>query len=95
MADGIMTQGEETLLREFRDRLALDSKGIDRKAAKQLECASADRLTPDARLAALVVNDPETHLDELTESLRQSGLNQGQQTALLVRAKEAAVIGTR
>ena len=32
MADGILTQREETLLREFRDRLAMDSAGIDRKA---------------------------------------------------------------
>ena len=94
MADGIMTQAEETRLREFRDRLALADSGADRKAAEQLERASTDRLTLDARLAALAVDDPETHLNELAQSLRQSGLNPGQQTALLIRAWEAAVEGT-
>ena len=74
MADGILTQAEETLLREFRDRLALDSADIDRKAAEQLERASTDRLMLDARLAALAVVGTDTHLNELTESLQQSGL---------------------
>ena len=55
MADGILTQAEETLLREFRDRLAMGSAGIDRKAAEQLERASTDRLMLDARLAAIAV----------------------------------------
>ena len=55
MADGIMTQTEETRLREFRDRLALADSGADRKASQQLERASTDRLTLDARLAALAV----------------------------------------
>jgi len=40
------------------------------------------------------VDDPDTHLDELTESLRQSGRPQAQQAALPVRAWEAAVEGT-
>ena len=94
MADGIMTQTEETRLREFRDRLALADSGADRKASQQLERASTDRLTLDARLAALAVEDPNTHLRELADSLRQSGLNPGQQTALLIRAWEASVEGT-
>ena len=94
MADGILTQQEETLLRQFRDRLALDSEGIDRKAAAELEKASTDRLMLDARLAAIAVDDPDDHLDELTASLRQSGMPRDQQTALLVRAWEAAVEGT-
>ena len=50
----------------------------DRQATAQLDKASRDRLTLDARLAA---------------SLRDSGLTQGQQTAILVRAWEAAVEG--
>ena len=95
MADGTITQAEEeSRLREFRNRLALDSTGADQQAADQLEKASTDRLMLDARLAALAVDDPDTHLNELDESLRQSGLHQGQQTALLVRAWEAAVEGT-
>lgn len=94
MADGILTQQEETLLREFRDRLALDSANIDRKAAAELEQASTDRLMLDARLAAIAVENPDAHLNELTASLRQSGMPLAQQTALLVRAWEAAVEGT-
>ena len=94
MADGILTQQEETPLRQFRDRLALDSAGIERKAAAELERASTDRLMLDARLATIAVDDPDAHLEELTASLRQSGLHHSQQTALLVRAWEAAVEGT-
>ena len=94
MADGIITQAEETKLREFRDRLALDTASADQQASEQLDRASRDRLMLDARLAALAVDDPDTHLDELGEALKNSGLHQGQQTALLVRAWEAAVEGT-
>ena len=93
MADGILTQAEETLLREFRDRLAMGSAGIDRKAAEQLERASTDRLMLDARLDAIAVEGADAHLRDLTHSLRQSRLHQDQQDALLVRAWEAAVEG--
>ena len=90
MADGILTQREEALLREFRYRLALDSAGADRKAAAQLQRASADRLMLDA----IATDNPDTHMNELTESLRKSDIHRGQQTALLVWAWEAAVEGT-
>ena len=40
MANGIMTQAEETRLREFRDRLALADSGADRKAAEQQSFAT-------------------------------------------------------
>ena len=93
MADGIVSQAEEARLREFRDRLALDDGAADQKATAQLERASTDRLTLDARLAAIATEDPDTHLNELAQSLNDSGLPQGQQTALLVRAWEAAVEG--
>ena len=91
MGDGIPTQQEESRLWEFRDRLTLVDTGADRKEAEQVEHASTKRLILDARLAALAVDDPETQLNVLAQSLRQSGLNLGQQTALLVRASEAAV----
>ena len=94
MADGILTQDEESRLREFRDRLALGDSGADRRAAEELEQAASDRLVFDARLAALAVDDPESHLNDLSHALRQSDLDQAQQTALLVRAWEAAVEGT-
>ena len=93
MADGIVSQAEEARLREFRDRLALDSSTADQKATAQLERASTDRLTLDARLAAIATDDPDTHLNELTESLNDSGLPDGRQTAILIRAWEAAVEG--
>ena len=44
-------------------------------------------------LDAAAVDDPEYHMDGLANSLRDSGLPQGQQTAILVRAWEAAVEG--
>ncbi len=93
MADGIITQAEETKLREFRDRLSLADSEADEHAAAQIDKASRDRLILDARLAVLAVEDPEAHLRDLTCSLQESGLPQGQQTAILVRAWEAAVEG--
>ena len=93
MADGILSQDEEARLREFRDRLALDDGAADQKATTQLERASTDRLTLDARLAAIATDDPDTHLNELAESLSTSGLPDGQRTAILIRAWEAAVEG--
>ena len=65
MADGILTQQEETLLRQFRDRLALDSANTDRKAAEKLERASTDRLVLDTCLAAIATENPDAHLNEL------------------------------
>ena len=91
MADGIRTQAEESKLREFRDRLALDSAAADPKAAAQLSRAAKDRLMPDARLAAIAVDNPQIHLRELSESLRQSTLYADEKTNLLTRAWEAAV----
>ena len=43
MADGILTQAEEAKLRQFRDRLALESDAADPKAAAQLVRAAAVR----------------------------------------------------
>ena len=57
MADGILTQQEETLFRQFRDRLALDSANIDRKAAAQLERASTERLLMAVKLTHMQERD--------------------------------------
>ena len=84
---------KKTKPREFRDRFALADSGADRQATARLDKASRDRLTLDARLAAITTSDPDTHLNGLAQSLRDSGLTQGQQTAILVRAWEAAVEG--
>ena len=93
MADGIITQDEETRLREFRDHLALGSDTADPSAIGQLDRASQDRLMLDARLAAIAVFDGGAHLHSLTETLRQPNLSQDEQTMLLVQAWEAAVEG--
>ena len=93
MADGIITQEEETRLRQFRDQLALGSDTADSGGMAHLDRASQDRLMLDARLAAIAVFDGGAHLDSLTETLRQSNLSQGDQTKVLVQAWEAAVEG--
>ena len=94
MSDGIVTQNEEAKLREFRDRLAMDTGSADPESTARLEKASRDRLMLDARLVALAVDGPDAHLHELAEDLKQSGLHEGQQAALLKKAWEAAVEGT-
>ena len=60
MADGILSQAEEAEIREFRDRLALDSAGAVPKAAAQLVRAAAQLVraaTDRPILAALAVDD--------------------------------------
>ena len=91
MADGIITQDEETRLREFRDQLALmGSDTADSGAMAHLDRASQDRLMLDARLAAIAVFDGGAHL---ADTPRQSNLSQVDQTRVLVQAWEAAVEG--
>ena len=48
MADGIITQDEETRLRESRDQLTLGSDTADSEAMAQLDRASQDRLILNA-----------------------------------------------
>ena len=87
--DGIITQDEEAQLRElreFRDQLALGSDTADPGAMGQLHRASKDRLMLDARLAAIAVFDGGTHLESLTETLKQSTLYKDEQSMLLVQA---------
>ena len=49
----MVSLAEEARLREFRDRLALDDGAADQKATTLLDRATTDRLTLDARLAAI------------------------------------------
>ena len=86
IADGIITQAEKAKLREFRDQTTLASTTADPKAAAQLGWASTGRLMLDARLAALTVDDAETHLNELSSAITQAGRNPQEATALLTRA---------
>ena len=83
MADGIITQDEETRLREFRDQLALGTDTADPDAMRHLGRASRDRLMLDARLAAIAVFNGGTHLESLAETLKQSTLYKDEQSMLL------------
>ena len=92
LADGILTQAEETRLRHFRDQFALDETGkAGRAAAGQLEQAARDRLLLDARRAALAVPPDDGRLDALAATLAQSELSSTEQRRLLAQAWEAAV----
>ena len=86
MADGIITQDEETRLREYRNQLALGTGTADPDAMRHLGKASRDRLMLDARLAAIAVFDGGAHLESLTETLKQSALYKDEQSMLLVQA---------
>ena len=78
--------GSSPRLREFRDRLNLADTGAD--------AAAQDRLMLVARLPAVAIDDPETHLSEPLESLKQPGLGHSGSAALLLRAWEA-IVGNR
>ena len=69
-----ISQDEENPLREFRDRFTLGETGADEQATARLARASWGPLKLDARLAALAGAGAgtETHLNELSEALRQS-----------------------
>ena len=92
LSDGILSRQEESRLREFRDRLAIDESRND--GAEVLDVAARDRVMLDARLAALAVNDAQAHLDAIAVSIRALGISDNEAKALLVRAWEAAVDGT-
>ncbi len=87
MADGIITQAEESRLREFRDRLAMNTGAADPQVAASMERASKDRFMLDARLAAIATEDGQSHLDELSEALRTS-IAPEERTALLVLQRQ-------
>ena len=92
LADGILTQAEETRLRNFRDQFALDETDkAGRAAAGQLHRAVRDRLMLDARLAALAVTQDDGHLDGLAAAVAESELSPDERRLLLAQAWEAAV----
>ena len=75
--------GRRSQTERVRDRLALDPSAADTTAVTQLERASTDRLTLDARLAAVATSNPESNLEEPTGPLR---LPRDQQTSILLQA---------
>ena len=95
LADGILTQDEESRLRDFRDQFAIDEeRRIGQSAAAELDRAARDRLMLDARLAALATPGSDNHLHELATSLDDSDLSSEEQRRLLAQAWEAAVEGS-
>ena len=93
MQDGILTQQEETSLRDFRDRMAnQDLPGIVTGSAT-LDPASADRISTQARQAGLSTGDGGAALQELDNTLRRTRMSNTDRRQLLVHAWETAVEG--
>ena len=94
MTDGIITRDEEERLRAFRDHLALENRAADPGSLAELDRAGANRVMLEARLAAVSVQDGDSHLQNLTLSIRQAGLGREEANRLLIQAWEATVEGT-
>ena len=92
MSDGILTQEEETNLRHFRDRMADQDLPSVITGSTTLDQASVDRITGQARRAALGQGGGGT-LQELDNALRRAGMSNTHRRQLLVRAWEEAVEG--
>ena len=90
LADGVLTQEEETRLRVYRDDMAAQG-GFDDAAESEMEQASRKRLVNQARLAALNVGDSGTAHDEISRALDASGLSPEEQRAVLVDGWARAV----
>ena len=95
LADGILTQAEESRLRDFHERFAIAAgDGSVREAAAELESAARERLMLDARLAAIAPAGDNNHLSELEATLDAAELPAGERRRLLTQAWEAAVTGS-
>ena len=93
ISDGILTRAEEDNLRDFRDRMAVIDDPATEDASKDLQRGAEDRLVLAARLAALSTEEGDQHLHHISDSLRESGLSDGQARSMLIRAWETAVQG--
>ena len=92
MQDGTLTQEEETNLRTFRDRMADHDLPSVITGSTTLDRASADRITGQARRAAL--DQGGGALQELDNALRRAMMSNTHRRQLLIRAWEEAVEGT-
>ena len=91
--DGILTQEEENNLRTFRERLVIgDLRGIVTGSAV-LNRASAERISAQARRAALADGDGGAALQEVDNALRRALMSNTNRRQLLIRAWEEAVEG--
>ena len=93
MQDGILTREEEDQLRDFRDRMADQDLPSAITGSATLDRASADRITAQARHAALATGDSGAALQELENTLRRARISNTHRRQLLVRAWETAVEG--
>lgn len=94
LADGILTQDEETRLREFRDQFAIAESRKSNAAVAQMDRAARDRLMLEARLAAITPAAGDAHLAELETTLHESELSETDRRQVLAQAWEAAVEGS-
>ena len=92
MQDGTLTADEETNLRTFRDRMADQDLPSVITGSTTLDRASADRITGQARRAALAHGGGGT-LQELENTLRRTSMSNTHRRQLLIRAWEEAVEG--
>ena len=92
LSDGVLTQQEESRLRGFRDRLALQTDAGARTLAR-LDKAAQDRLVGDARKAAVATDDGARLLDDVAAALDRAGLSSQDRVSVLARAWEEAVDG--
>ena len=94
MSVGILTREEETNLRDFRDRMAnQDLPGVIAGSAT-LDRAATERITGQARRAALATGDGGAALQELDNAIRRAMMSTANRRQLLVRAWEKAVEGS-
>ena len=93
MQDGALTADEETNLRTFRDRMADHDLPSVITGSTTLDRASADRITGQARRAAIGQGGGGA-LQELENTLRRTSMSNTHRRQLLVRAWEEAVEGT-
>ena len=93
ISDGILTRDEEDGLRDFRDRMSVIDDSVTEDASEDLQRGAEDKLVLAARMAALSIEEGDQHLHHINDSLRESGLTDGQARSMSVRAWETAVQG--
>ena len=93
MQDGTLTADEEANLRTSRDRMADHDLPTVATGSATLERAARDRISTQARRAALATRDSGGAIQELDNTLRRAMMSTTHRRQLLVRAWEEAVEG--
>ena len=89
--DGILTHEEEDSLRTFRERLVDGDLPNVATGSATLDRAARDRISAQARRAALAVGDSGAAIQELDNTLRRAMMSTTHRRQLLIRAWEEAV----